>query len=101
MRDIMKLIEEHKFYLHLIGCGFDAISGFFNLTLLAIIDDTDISQKIYSNCRGNWETYENHIKFVSVASNEIDEIIKNGKISPSSCYALSKAFHILHSKTNN
>lgn len=101
VQDIINLIEEHKFYLHLIGCGFDAISGFFNLTLLAIIDDTDISQKIYSNCRGNWETYENHIKFVSVASNEIDEIIKTGKISPSSCYALSKAFNILHSKTNN
>lgn len=100
VKDILDLINDNKFYLHLIGCGFDAISGFFNITLLAIIDDIQLSQKIYNNCKGNWETSNHNIKFLSMASEDMHNIVQSGKLSPSSSFAISRALQILNERNN-
>ncbi len=99
--DVIDLIKNNKFYFHLIGCGFDAIGGFFNITLLAVIDDEQLSRKIYDNCNGNWETFNHSIKFISISSDEINKIFESGKLSPSSSFAISRAIQVLSERNRN
>lgn len=84
-----------EFQLMLTGCGFDVIGGFFNLSLLAVIDNPDISSNIFKKCKGNWETHEHNIQFVPIDSPKLSEYLLNNKISPSSAYTISRAISIL------
>lgn len=95
--DIFELIKNNSFFIHLIGCGFDAIEGYFNVSLLAIVKDEKISRKIYNNCVGNWETANHNIKFISIESYELEEILKNNDYCPSTAFSISKAIELLNS----
>lgn len=91
----MSLARTGEFKLSLIGCGFDVIGGFFNLSLLAVIDDEDVSHDIFSKCKGNWETHAQQIKFIPIDSPLLGRYLLNNKFSPSSAYAISRAIGIL------
>ncbi len=95
IKDILGLIDKNEFYLHLIGYGFDAISCYCNIILLAIIDDKVLSEKIYNTCKGNWETSNNNIKFVGITSNELEKIFQDRKMSPSTAFSISRTIQIL------
>lgn len=95
--DILELIKKNEFYIHVIGCGFDAIEGFFNISLLAIVKDDMLSKKIYNNCIGNWETANHNIKFVSIKSKELEAILKRNCYCPSTAFSISRAIKIINS----
>lgn len=92
IQDIIKLIKQNEFYFTLLGCGFDPIGGFFNLSTVAIIDNEEISEKVFENCVGNWETDRNLSKtigFVPLFGKEIERLALELKAAPSTLYTLS------------
>lgn len=95
IKTAMSLARTGEFRISLIGCGFDVIGGFFNLSLLAIIDNADVSHDIYSKCKGNWETNAHQIKFVPIDSPVLGQYLLNNQFSPSSAYTISRAISIL------
>ena len=98
--DIQSMIQSNSFSLNLIGCGFDTIGGFFNVTLLAIVSDEKIAMKIYDTCIGNWETSNHNIKFVEVDGIELEQHLLEGKLCPSSAYAISQAIPLIKKNIN-
>lgn len=93
--DMLYLLENGKADFILNGCGFDAVGGFMNLSLLVAVHDEDFSEKIYTSCKGNWESKKNSVRFVPIDSTELEIYLKNNTLCPASAFAISRAISIL------
>ena len=94
--DLLQLLRSGKAECILNGCGFDAIGGFLNLSVLVAVHDEQASKKIYSTCQGNWEAKPKTVRFVPIDSHELEDLLNCNKLCPASSFAISRAQAILN-----
>ena len=85
-----------------LGHGFEMLIGTKILSFLLLIEDEDISEKLISNFDINWEidNIRESIEMIELSKSGIsllDNYQKNGELTSSSSFALSRAFEWLSS----
>ncbi len=93
--DILKLQNTGEVSIRVIGGGFDVIGGFFNINMMLVVENETISDKLFNRIHGNWETSFGTIKFIPINSDEMENLLLNNRLSPSSAFAISRAMSLL------
>lgn len=93
--DILKLQNTGEVSIRVIGGGFDVIGGFFNINMMLVVENETISDKLFNRIHGNWETSFGTIKFIPINSDEMENLLLNNRLSPSSAFAISRAISLL------
>ena len=93
--ELLELKESNELEIKVIGAGLDTIGGFFNINLMVVIHSEKVSNELYNHIHGNWETCSGSIRFISLDSYEIADLLKNNQLAPSTAFTIARAIEVL------
>lgn len=93
IKTLISLREKGEFKLHVIGFGIDALTGELNISILALIDNTDFFNNELGRMKYNWEV--NGVSQLDFRSSDLDELFQSGLLQPSSAFCITNVQKIL------
>ncbi len=93
---LLNLKINGEFSLHVIGFGFDALTGEVNISALAIIDNQSFIEKELSRMKYNWEI--KGIEILDYHSEKLNEWFNSGLLIPNSAFSITIAQNLLDNK---